>query len=186
MNWEAVTAISTALTAIVILLTVIIGRTQLDQLRRSTQLEGVTALSAELEGPTQQAARRFVMFELAEKMKDPMFRQGVALVGAADDAVHKELVVLRFFERIGTLINERILNGPIFYDTASGRIFHMWLLLQDVIAIHRQTMGERSWIHFEQLVERTKEWQLAHGLTPDRYIEVMKSNRHGDSISARD
>jgi len=77
-SWDAVTAISTAVTAVVIAATVVVGYRQirltgdqLQHLRRSTQLDGTMKLFAELSTPEFRAARLFVENELAARMQDP-------------------------------------------------------------------------------------------------------------------
>ena len=77
LTWEAVTAISTALTAIVIAATVAVGyrqirlaNEQLEHFRRSTQLDGTMKVFAELGTPEMRAARLFVEKQLAQRMQD--------------------------------------------------------------------------------------------------------------------
>lgn len=175
MNWEAVTAIGTVFTGLVILVTVILGRRQLDQLRRATQLEGTIAVFAELDGPAQSEARRFVQFELPARMKDEKFRGEVVLVGAADESVHKELLVLRTFERIGAYINEGLLEGSLFHRVASGRILGMWRCLGDVVEVHRESLGPWVWENFERLYRDTLRWVRALPETArfEEFIEIQ-------------
>ena len=111
MSWEAVTALGSAATAIVIVVTVIFGRRQLDELRRATQLEGAMRIFAELDSPEVDEARRFVTYELPEKLKDAQFRKEVELTALGDPRVHKELVLLRFFDRARHLCRGRAHRG---------------------------------------------------------------------------
>lgn len=97
MNWEAVAAVSTAFTGLVILATALAAvrevriaaehsrstRDQLEHLRKATQFEGALAVFSELDTPLQMQARHFVQFELEHRMKDEGFRKEVALAGPA-------------------------------------------------------------------------------------------------------
>jgi hypothetical protein len=91
MSWEAITAIGSIGTGVVIFLTVIFARRQVEltrqqlhQLRQATQLEGAIAIYAELESQRVEAARMFVLLELPAKMKDPVFRDEVRLIAQVD------------------------------------------------------------------------------------------------------
>ena len=75
--WEVVSAVATALTGIIILVTVILGshqlrltNEQLKQLRRATQLEGTMRIFEVLRGPQFADALHFVSTEFVERMKD--------------------------------------------------------------------------------------------------------------------
>lgn len=176
MNWEAVTAIGTVFTGLVILVTVILGRRQLDHLRRATQLEGTIAVFAELDSPAQVEARRFVQFELPQRLKEEPFRGETALVGAVDETVHKELLILRTFERIGAYVNEGLLEGSLVYRVASGRIIGMWDCLSDVVKTHRESLGPWAWENFERLNRDTRRWvQTLPGT--DKFEELLKTYR---------
>src|SRR5579863_4424098 len=111
--WEAITAVATAATTLIILITVIVGRRQLDQLRRTTQLEGAMGIFAELDSPTIDEARLFALHELPAKVKDEQYRKECEMFALSDVRVHKELVLLRFFERIGAYVEEGLIEGEI-------------------------------------------------------------------------
>jgi hypothetical protein len=161
MNWEAVTAIGTVFTGLVILFTVILGGRQLDHLRRATQLEGATAVFAELESARFVEAQRFVREELAAHLKDRQFRDEARLIGFGNEIQHKELIVLRFFERIGLYTNAGLLDKEIVYGMMSGRVVAAWYALRDVVAIHREEA--LMWPNFENLVQGTMDWLDRHG-----------------------
>jgi hypothetical protein len=82
MSWEALTAIATAFTGIVIAATVVVGARQLsltrdtlDELRRATQLEGTMRVLDDLMGPEFRAAMLFVTNELPQKCKTNRFER---------------------------------------------------------------------------------------------------------------
>lgn len=163
--WEAITAIATLGTGIAIVLTVLLGIRQLrltgahlEHLRRSTQLEGAMKIFDTFFSHEFRHSMRFVISELSGRMPDPEFRAGVEIVGAADESVHKELFVLRSFERLGTLIKNGLIDGPIIYDLLLPVIFGTWESLADVVAVHRAKMGSALWENYEYLYTDGKAW----------------------------
>jgi hypothetical protein len=169
MNWEAVTALSTAFTGLVIFFTVLFARhqlhltrQQLEQLRKSSQLEGAVAIFADIDGPKVEDARQFVLHELSRRMQDPKFREELQLLALVDETVHKELIVLRAYERVGAYVDEGLIDAEVVYLGAVGRIMSTWMALKDVVAIHRQ-LAPWAWISYEHLADRAREWAAAHG-----------------------
>lgn len=177
MNWEAVAAVSTAFTGLVILATALAAvrevriaaehsratRDQLEHLRKATQFEGALAVFAELDTPFQQNARRFVQFELAERMKNQRYREEVALIAGADELEHQELTVLRCFERIGTYVHKGWVDPDVVYMVAAGRVVVTWRALEEVVAIHRAIAGRTFWENYERLYHEVKNWQRRRG-----------------------
>ncbi|MDP9110683.1 MAG: hypothetical protein M3M96_03500 [Candidatus Eremiobacteraeota bacterium] len=192
--WEAVSAISTAFTGVVIAITAIAAmrqvrvgaesaratREQLDHLRKATQFEGALAVFAELDQPFQTEARAFVQFELATRMKDPQFRDEVRLLGGADERVHKELTVLRCFERIGFYVRQGYVMPEVVYNVASGRIIVTWRALEEVVAIHRSVGGNGAWANFDQLNQDATAAMLAHDMHVSEFW--LRRAAHTDQI----
>jgi hypothetical protein len=178
MSWEAVTALSTAFTGIVIAITAIAAVRevrltaehtraaggQLEQLRKATQFEGALEVFKELDGPVQMEARRFVQFDLAERMKDEQFLSEVGLLGRVDESKHPELTVLRCFERIGFYQAKGFVEKDVLFMVASGRIVTMWNALQATVAIHRSVLGSSTWENFEALDSDTRAYLKSRGL----------------------
>jgi hypothetical protein len=183
MPWEAVTAIGTVGTAIVIFLTVVFARRQVEltwqqlhQLRQATQLEGAIAIYAELESPRVEAARMFVLLELPAKMKDPSFRDEVRLVAQVDETQHQELIILRAYDRIGIYIDAGLIDSQVIYRGAMGRILTMWEALGEVVAIHRQTAAF-LWSGFETLALGARAFALAQKADLAKVGRLMAESR---------
>lgn len=171
MDWEAVSAVSTAFTGLVIAVTAVAAlremrtgaelarstRDQLEHLRLATKFEGTLAVFAELDLPHQVEARRFVQFELAQRMRDEHFRYEVGLIAGADEFEHRELTVLRCFERIGFYVKKGFVDADVVCMVASGRVLIAWNALEEVIAIHRGVAGP-FWLNFEDLYRASKTW----------------------------
>jgi len=163
--WEAVTAISTLGTGVAIVLTVLLGIRQLRltsahlaHLRRATQLEGAMKIFDDIFSPPFREAMRFVLSDLSERMHDPSFKDETAHVGMADDKVHKELTVMRSFERIGTYVKNGLIDGPIIYDLVLPVIVSTWEALAEIVRIHRASYGQGLWERYEFLYRDGNQW----------------------------
>jgi hypothetical protein len=183
MSWEAITAIGSVGTGVVIFLTVIFARRQVEltrqqlhQLRQATQLEGAIAIYAELESQRVEAARMFVLLELPAKMKDPTFRDEVRLVAQVDETQHQELIILRTYDRIGIYIDAGLIDADVIYRGAMGRILTMWEALADVVAIHRQTAGF-LWSGFEGLASGARAFAVAQHADLAKVGQLMAESR---------
>jgi uncharacterized protein YheU (UPF0270 family) len=190
MNWEAIAAVSTAFTGLVILTTALAAvrevriagehsratRDQLEHLRKATQFEGALAVFSELDTPLQLNARHFVQFELTDRMKSEQFREEVALIAGADELEHKELTVLRCFERIGTYVRKGWVDPDVVYMVASGRVIITWRALEEVVAIHRSITGPRFWENYERLYHEVKNWQRRRGFDAEE-LERHQASR---------
>ena len=173
--WEALTAIGTIGSAIVIAATVIMAARQirvtvdqLEQLRKSTQFEAARTVLLEMADPAFADAYRFVFRDLRERMKDESFRRELAQIGTSDVNVHKELLVLRTFDRIGTYVRFGLVDGETIYSTYAHRIMICYEMLRDVIAVHRQIGGGAPlYPNFEFLRDDCRRWLDAHGASVD-------------------
>ncbi|MBV8530697.1 MAG: hypothetical protein JO104_05220, partial [Candidatus Eremiobacteraeota bacterium] len=73
IDWSAVAAIGSILSAAVIAVSAILALRQVRQLQRATQLDGTMRVFAQFSDPEFIAARKFVFHELPNKLKDPAF-----------------------------------------------------------------------------------------------------------------
>lgn len=195
MNWEAFAAVSTAFTGLVILATALAAirevriaaeharatRGQLEHLRQATQFEGALAVFSELDTPFQLQARRYVQFELQRRLKDERYAEEVALIAGADESEHKELTVLRCFERIGTYVRKGWVDADVVYMVASGRVIVTWRALSEVVAIHRRVAGPAFWENYERLYHECKRWHQRHGIHIDE-LERQQTLRYSSYV----
>lgn len=170
MTWEALTAIGSMLSAIIIATTVFMAakqvrltNAQLEHLRRTTQLEGAMKIFEEMAQPDFRAAVRFVTHDLRERMKDENFRHEVSFPENSDDAIHQENIVHRAFERIGAYVKEGLLDGSILYTVNPMVILSTWENLSEVIAIQRRNITHLRGENFEYLYEGAREWAARNG-----------------------
>lgn len=163
MSWEAVTALATLFTGVVILATVGVGLVQLAELRRATQLQGVMEV-ANMFGETEfLEALRFVRYEFEERFKnDAQFRdEFFSPLGAT--AAHPEHRVLMVFELVGTYIKHGLVNGDAVFDLASPRILRAWeRLAPPVLALREMRGNPLAWENAEYLARESSKWLERH------------------------
>lgn len=166
MTWEAVSALAAVFTGVIIAATVLVGIRQLrltqetlEHLRRATQLEGAMKINADLNSPEFHESQLFILNDLARCMEDPAFRATVKLAGMADTQLHKELIVMRAYERVGVYVRYGLIDGAVIYDYSLAVIIGTWEELADVTAIHRESLGPAMWENYEFLYEDGKAWQ---------------------------
>jgi len=158
MNWEAVSAISAAVTAIVIMATAIYAarqvralNAQIDHLRRATQLDGTLAVFDQIFSPDLLVAYRFVLNDF-EKMFEQEPFHAEALERAPNTDVHKERTVLRHMERIGTLIRSGLLDADVIIDFSRDMIRQTWHRLEPYVLEQRRYLNDdQMWENFEYL-----------------------------------
>ena len=179
MTWEALTAVGTVSSALVITITVVIAarqirltteqvkttNAQLDHLRRATQLEGVMAFVEKLDDGAYIEAERFVRAELADKMRDESFREELAQgFGARDPVVQQVYVVLKHWEQLGTYVKNGLLDAELIYDLVSPTPTRLWELLRDAVDVSRKRTPT-AWRNFERLAQDNRRWMVAHGFS---------------------
>jgi hypothetical protein len=171
--WEVVSAVATALTGIIILVTVILGshqlrltNEQLKQLRRATQLEGTMRIFEVLRGPQFADALHFVSTEFVERMKDERFRSE-ALASGVDVSVHKERFVLRTYEEIGTYVRHGLLSAEPFLDYGGGVVLDTWNRLSGLVAASRSHSNVQLWANYEYLHDLAERHASGASVTTD-------------------
>jgi hypothetical protein len=170
VTWEALTAIGSLLSAVIIATTVIMAakqvrltNAQLEHLRRTTQLEGAMKIFEEMAQPDFRKAVHFVNHDLRDRMKDKTFRDEVSFPEATDDAIHLENVIHRVFERIGAYVKEGLLDGNLLYTVYPMIILSTWENLSEVIAIQRRDITHLRGENFEHLYKGAREWAARNG-----------------------
>ncbi len=142
MNWEALSAIATAFTGLVIMFTVIIGvrqaRAALDQIgetHRATQLDGMMRIFEKFDEPQFIAARLYIMNVLPARMTEPDFEDYLRDTPYADFPWHRALSTL---ERIGVFVRMGLLEGEPFYYNWGNMIISTWVKLAPLVELNRK------------------------------------------------
>jgi hypothetical protein len=190
--WEALTAIGTIASAVVIAITVImaarqvkITTDQLEQTRRATQFEAARSVLLEMVEPKFVSAYRFVINDLPARMHDEEFYRGIAEVGLADDTVHQEVYLLRSLERIGTYVRFGLFDGEIIYGSYQARIVLSWELLSDVVAIHRKIAGPQLYVNAQYLHDDCVRWLSANNIDFNPSAVLHRMNEFSSSTAPK-
>ncbi len=135
MNWEAVTAVSTAFTGLVILVTALVGANQLGQMRAQRRDAGAIELVRSLQD--QDFSRAFTLIMAlpvgisAEELR--------SLGHVYTDAV--QTLAFRF-ETLGVLVYRGAVPFDIAEDLVGGAILSIWLRLRNIA---EETRDVQSW-----------------------------------------
>ena len=177
-NWEALTAMGTLLSAIVITATIVMAARQLrltsgqlDHLRRSNELAGAIAIFEKLEKRQFVQAYHYVLPELQERLKDDTYRAELKDLRASDEE-HKERIVLRTMENIGGYIRYGLLDGRIIFDCVYPEIVGCWEHLGEVVAAHRAAFGTNFWENYEYLYNQAKAWASTEHADQPNFVTV--------------
>lgn len=159
ISWEAVTAIGTLFSGLVIAVTVVLGLRQLFQLRRATQLDGTMRIYAAFADPKFIEARSFVFAELPARMKDPAFVAELRSYPRISVEKHPELIVLNFLNMVGSLVRQGSLDGASVYEYAQYTIVRSWEILKDVVREQRVGCDNPyMWGMAELLYDNARDW----------------------------
>lgn len=126
MTWEAVTAIATAFTGCVILITAIVGVYQLRQLRDQRRDSAAIELMRSLQDPTFARAFQLVLSLPAEVPASELQASGTNLDEAAT------ILAIRF-ETLGLMVYRGAISFDVMEDLVGGVVLNIWNRLKDPI-----------------------------------------------------
>jgi hypothetical protein len=158
--WSAVAQIGTF---VVIALTAIAALVQLQHLRSANQLTAWQTFFQTYEGAELADAFHFVRAELAERLKDPLFRAELR-DGAVDRARHPEIKIANFFDQWGSYYRMGAIDRRAYMIASADMIVSFWRRLEPVVALLAvQSNGvNTSFESFEYLAVQAKEWLASH------------------------
>jgi len=156
MRWEAVSAISSLVTGIVILLTVVFAARQVrilsaqtEDLHRAAQFDGMLRIFDRLKTPEFAASRLYILSELPARLNTPEFFE------ALKENVTREpwYPALSTLEEVGVFIHFGYLEGPPYYYTYGSNILSLWPTLKRLIELHRIARDNPyAWKDTEEMV----------------------------------
>ncbi|HET9342339.1 MAG TPA: hypothetical protein VFO25_05460 [Candidatus Eremiobacteraceae bacterium] len=174
MTWEALTAIASLVTTLVIAVTAIVAIVQIRHLRAANQLAAAMALMGELE--TLVDVRTFVATTLELKLKDPAFRESLS-TNRFDRHEHLEIILGNYWEKFGILLRQGLLDRQLFLDWGAQGCLRDWRQLREVTALIRGP-SPQVWRDFEYLAH------MAAIHLDDLYRHPLKHPEWRESLDA--
>jgi hypothetical protein len=135
---------------------------QLRHYRDANQLQAILAVVQDFKSPALQAALRFVQVDLPGRMQSPAYRADLTRVGFVDAETHPEMVACNWFNEMGTLLKNRLVDETTFLDLFHRLTTYYWNLLAPTIALLRLNRGDWQYENFEYLAVAAQRWHAAH------------------------
>ena len=158
MSLELVSALAAVGTFVVIGATAVAAVIQLRHLRASNQLDALLTLEREFRSDDLQQSFRFVQNELSYKLGDPVYRGELERIGFIDSRAHLEVNVLNWFNELGSLLKNGLVDETAFMDLFSRLVVQYWEILAPAIAIMRRRRGPGQYHGFEYLAICGRKW----------------------------
>ena len=149
-------------TLVVFLATALAALVQIRHLRASNELEALLTISEQMREGALQDAFRYVQTDLQTKLALPAYRRDLAKLGYVDARAHPEMDACNWFNQVGTLVKNRLVDERTFLDMFSRLVIHYWDLLEPAIALLRRERGPAQYENFEYLALLAREWKAKH------------------------
>lgn len=159
MQWEAVEAIGTVASAVLVLIAGAVAIWQLREGRKVAQFDATQRLIDRMLDPQFVDAIRYVIDELPKRMEDPAYRKELETSRGwdVDPKRHPELVVLVRLEETGIYVRHRLIDGHALLEFNAVLILQSWESLKEVVALMRTShRNPRVWSNAEYLYDRAK------------------------------
>jgi hypothetical protein len=154
MNAQLVGAWAEVITAVVIAGSVVAGLVQLRHMRAGNELEGLLRLERDFRDSQLQSALIYIQDCLPQRLEDPRYRRELETIGYIDPAVHPEMVVCNWLNKVGTLVKHGLVSEEPFMDIFARLIAYCWKEIAPAVAIMRRTRGEAQYHDLEFLAAR--------------------------------
>ncbi len=146
----------------VVLAAAVAAVVQLRHLRASNELEALLTLTSQLRDDRLQAAFRAVQTELGARLESAAYRGELAALGYVDSGAHPEMDVCNWFNEVGALVKNRLIDQATFLDLFARLVTHYWSRLEPVVAILRRERGPSQYENFEYLAQLALQWKAKH------------------------
>ena len=142
--------------------TAIAALIQIRHLRASNELDALLRITEQMRSGELQDAFRYVVSELDAKVADSAYRTELGKRGFVDARRHPEMNVCNWFNEVGTLVKNRLIDEQTFLDLFSRLVTYYWSRLAPVIALLRRERGPGQYENFEYLAMLAQRWQARH------------------------
>ncbi len=170
IDYTALNTWATVGTFLLLLASVIAAAISLHHAASFNQISAVISMERDLRGPDMQEALRFVQAELPYKLHNEEFRAQLDALGFIDNRVHKEISACSWFNAVGTLLKNNLVDESAWMDLFARLTVAYWEALEPVIAIMRRRRGDWQFANFEYMAVRAREWlrKYPSGTFPSR------------------
>jgi hypothetical protein len=174
MNAQLIGAWAEVITAVVIAGSVVAGLVQLRHMRAGNELEGLLRLERDFRDPQLQSALIYIQQRLPQRLEDPSYRRELETIGYIDPAVHPEMVVCNWLNKVGTLVKHGLVSEEPFMDIFARLITYCWKEIAPAVAIMRRTRGEAQYHDLEFLATRAAAFleRNPHGTWPRSFAHA--------------
>jgi hypothetical protein len=166
MSLEIWNTLATFGTFFVISATAIAAVLQLRHARGSNQISALNELRETTERPEFQAARHFVVTQLAEKMSDPEFRYQVehrtSRTAENGPLIDYTTSLGNFYESMAVMVRQGFVDREVTLEMMNFAVVYTWEALRPVTAIYRRAAGSSLWENFEYLTVLSQDWLVNH------------------------
>lgn len=159
---ETVNTFASVATFLVIGASAIAALIQLRHLRANNQLGALLSLEHEFHTEALQNSFRFVQTEFGQRLRDRAFREGLERIGFIDSRAHPEMDVLNWFNEMGTLLKNDLVDEGAFMELFGRLAVQYWEILAPGIAVLRRRRGNAQSHNFEYLAIRARKWLSDH------------------------
>jgi hypothetical protein len=161
VTFEALNTAAALGTFLVISATAIAALVQLRHIRRANQLSGLMKTFDLLQDPGVRDLVNFVRHDLAVRMADREFRDGLATV-PVDRTVHPELYLCDIYQHIGSFVRSGLIDEDIYLQTEWYNVTLYWRLLSETVKNGRRGGSPYLFENFEYLAQRAESWRIKH------------------------
>jgi hypothetical protein len=156
-------------TFLLLLASVIAAAVSLHHAASFNQISAVISMERDLRSADMQEAFRFVQTELPNKLYNEEFRAELDAIGFIDSRAHLEINALNWFNAVGTLLKNNLVDENAWMDLFSRLTISYWNRLEPVVAIMRRRRGDWQFANFEYMAMRAHKWLEKHpaGTFPD-------------------
>jgi len=135
---------------------------QIRHLRASNELDALLRITELMRSDGLQDAFRYVETQLSAKLADPAYRRELGKRGFVDARRHPEMDVCNWFNEVGTLVKNRLIDEHTFLDLFNRLVTYYWNRLEGVVAVLRRERGPGQYENFEYLAMLAERWQAKH------------------------
>ena len=162
INYDELNAFATMGTFLLLLASVIAAAIGLHHAASFNQISAVISMERDLRGPDMQEALRFVQAELPNKLHKEGFRADLDALGFIDNRVHLEISACSWFNAVGTLLKNNLVDESAWMDLFARLTVAYWDAMEPVVAIMRRRRGDWQFANFEYMAVRVREWLRKH------------------------